>query len=305
MNLTTNIAGIELKNPIISTPGPITSYTSSSLKINSFGAVVARAGGKYMLGEKIINIENHNPKVLCEAPHGLINAIALESDGLNDLITKELPYLKKFDTKIIANVYGSTTSEYLEVSQKLEDEPIDFIELNISCPNIEGGIAFGTDPNAVESLVSTVKKNIKKPVIVKLSPNVSYITEIAKAAESGGADSLSMINTVYGLTIDTKLKKTTLKTGFGGYSGPGIMPIALYAVHECYKAVNIPIIGIGGISTFNDALQFLMAGAMAIGLGSVLKNKLNASSEILHELEMYMTTNKISSIKEIVGAVHN
>ena len=304
MNLTTQIAGHTLNNPLISVPGPIADYASSALDVAQFGAVVARAGGKYMLGKPVTNIDTHQPSVLTQAPHGLINAIALESDGVEDLMTKELPHLKKFDTKIIANIYGSQMDEYLEVSQKLDAQAVDFLELNISCPNIKGGIAFGTDPVAVEKLVSTIKQGVKKPVIVKLSPNVSYITEIAQAAAAGGADALSMINTVYGTTIDITAQKPTLATGFGGYSGPGILPLAIYAVHQCYQVVDIPIIGMGGVSTANDALQMLLAGASAVGMGSVLKDHLKAPVEIREGIEAYMKERGISHLTELIGLAH-
>lgn len=298
MKFKTTLANITLNNPIISVPGPIASYHTSKLDVNTFGAVVVRSSEKYLEGKKIIDITDD---AVTKTKYGLINQIALEHDGIKDM-NNELSYLKDSTPKIIANVYGSTHYEYIKICNILnENSDIDFLEINISCPNIKGGIAFGIDAKATYELIKEIKREVSKPIIVKLSPNVSNISEMALGAEAGGADVLSMINTVFGTTINTKTRKPSLSSGFGGYSGPGIMPMALYAVLSSYKAVKIPIIGIGGITNSDDALQFFMAGASAIGIGSILNSNLNASVEILEGINNYMDLYGFKNIKELIG----
>lgn len=233
-----------------------------------------------------------------------LNSIGLQNAGAEYFIENDIPFLRQYDTKIIVNICGHTLTQYCSVAEKLADCDIDLLELNISCPNVEeGGLSFGTDPHVVERVVHTVRNYAKQPLIVKLSPEVSDITEIAKAAVSGGADAISLINTLRGMKIDIHKRKPVLANKIGGYSGPGIMPVALRMVYEVCHSVDVPVIGMGGISTFEDALEFIMAGAEAVAVGTANFHNPYASIEIIDGICQYMKENLISSLAEIRGCV--
>ena len=263
MNTKVNLAGVELKNPVMEGSGTFGSGAEYSefVDLNKLGAVVTKG---------VANVPwpgNPTPRI-AETASGMLNAIGLQNPGIDVLIQRDIPFLKQFDTKIIVNVCGKTTEDYLEVVERLGDEPVDLLEINISCPNVkEGGIAFGQNPKAVEEITKAVKKVAKQPVIMKLSPNVTDIREMAKAAEAGGADVLSLINTLTGMKIDIYKQDFALANKTGGLSGPAIKPVAVRMVYEVANAVNIPIIGMGGIQTGEDAMEFILAGATAVAVG--------------------------------------
>ncbi len=265
INTTVNIAGVELKNPIMTASGTFGSGEEYSefVDLNKLGAVVTKG---------VANVPwqgNPTPRI-AETYGGMLNSIGLQNPGIDVLIKRDIPFLKKFDTKIVVNVCGKTTEDYCEVVERLSQEEVDLLEINISCPNVkEGGIAFGQNPAAVEAITKELKKRAKQPIIMKLSPNVTDITEIAKAAEAGGADALSLINTLTGMKIDIHKKAFALANKTGGLSGPAIKPIAIRMVYQVANAVKLPIIGMGGISNTEDAIEFLMAGANAVAVGTM------------------------------------
>ena len=228
----------------------------------------------------------------------------MQNAGAELFIENDIPFLRQYDTKIIVNICGHTLSQYCAVAERFADCDIDMLELNISCPNVEeGGLSFGTDPHVVERVVKAVRHYVKQPLIVKLSPEVTDITEIARAAVSGGADALSLINTLRGMKIDIHKRKPILANKIGGYSGPGIMPVALRMAYEVCHSVDVPVIGMGGISTFEDALQFIMAGAEAVAVGTANFHNPYATVEIIDGIRQYMKENKISSLEEIRGCI--
>ena len=239
-----------------------------------------------------------------ETSSGMINAVGLQNPGVDVFLKRDIPFLQKFDTKVIVNVCGNTVEDYLKVVERLSEQAIDMLEINISCPNVEhGGIAFGQEPKMVEYITKKIKKVAKQPISMKLTPNVTDITEIAKAAEFGGADALSLINTITGMRIDVKKRTFSVANKTGGLSGAAIKPIALRMVYQVYKAVHIPIIGMGGISTTNDALEFIMAGATGIAIGTANFNNPLVMLEIIEGLKKYMEENNIEDLKEIQGIV--
>ena len=228
----------------------------------------------------------------------------MQNAGAEHFIAHDIPFLRQYDTKIIVNICGHTLSQYCAVAERFADCDIDMLELNISCPNVEeGGLSFGTEPRVAERVVKAVRHYTKQPLIVKLSPEVTDITEVARAAVSGGADALSLINTLRGMKIDIHKRKPVLANKIGGYSGPGIMPVALRMVYEVCHSVDIPVIGMGGISTFEDALQFIMAGAEAVAVGTANFHNPYATVEIIDGIEQYMKENLISSLEEIRGCI--
>ena len=299
LNLGVSLAGVELKNPVMTASGTFGSGAEYSefVDLNQLGAVVTKG---------VANVPwpgNPTPRI-AEVYGGMLNAIGLQNPGMEMFCKRDLPFLKKFDTKVIVNVCGKSTKDYCEVVERLADEPVDLLEINISCPNVkEGGIAFGQDPKAVEAITREVKKYAKQPVIMKLSPNVTDITEMARAAESGGADVLSLINTLTGMKIDIHRRTFALANKTGGMSGPAVKPIAVRMVYQVAQAVNVPIIGMGGISNAEDALEFLMAGATAISIGTANFVNPYATVETVHGIEEYMRTYHISDIHELIGAV--
>ena len=284
INTTVNIAGVELKNPIMTASGTFGSGEEYSefVDLNKLGAVVTKG---------VANVPwqgNPTPRI-AETYGGMINSIGLQNPGIDVLIKRDIPFLKKFDTKIVVNVCGKTTEDYCEVVERLSQEEVDLLEINISCPNVkEGGIAFGQNPAAVEAITKELKKRAKQPIIMKLSPNVTDITEIAKAAEAGGADALSLINTLTGMKIDIHKKAFALANKTGGLSGPAIKPIAIRMVYQVANAVKLPIIGMGGISNTEDAIEFLMAGANAVAVGTMNFRNPYVTEEIVNGIEQFM-----------------
>ncbi|HIX77946.1 MAG TPA: dihydroorotate dehydrogenase [Candidatus Fusicatenibacter merdavium] len=299
MNLGVSLAGVELKNPVMTASGTFGSGAEYSefVDLNQLGAVVTKG---------VANVPwpgNPTPRI-AEVYGGMLNAIGLQNPGMEMFCKRDLPFLKQFDTKVIVNVCGKSTQDYCEVVERLADEPVDLLEINISCPNVkEGGIAFGQDPKAVEAITREVKKYAKQPVIMKLSPNVTDITEMARAAESGGADILSLINTLTGMKIDIHKRTFALANKTGGMSGPAVKPIAVRMVYQVAQAVKVPIIGMGGISNAEDALEFLMAGATAVSIGTANFVNPYATVETVHGIEEYMRTYHINDIHELIGVV--
>lgn len=299
MNTKVNLAGVELKNPVMTASGTFGSGAEYSefVDLNRLGAVVTKG---------VANVPwpgNPTPRI-AEVYGGMLNAIGLQNPGIDVFVKRDIPFLKQYDTKIIVNVCGKTTEDYLEVVERLGDEPVDLLEINISCPNVkEGGIAFGQDPKAVEAITREVKKHAKQPVIMKLSPNVTDITVMAKAAEAGGADVLSLINTLTGMKIDINRRAFAIANKTGGMSGPAVKPVAVRMVYQVANAVSLPIIGMGGIDTAEDALEFIMAGATAVSVGTANFYNPYATVEIAEGIENFMKKQKVEDIRELIGCV--
>ena len=293
------LAGVELKNPVMTASGTFGSGAEYSefIDLNKLGAVVTKG---------VANVPwpgNPTPRV-AESASGMLNAIGLQNPGIDVFCERDIPFLKKYDTKIIVNVCGKSTEDYCEVVERLGNEPVDLLEINVSCPNVkEGGIAFGQDPKALEAITKEVKKYAKQPIIMKLSPNVTDITEMAKAAEAGGADILSLINTLTGMKIDIYKKTFALANKTGGMSGPAVKPVAVRMVYQVAQAVKLPIIGMGGISTAEDALEFILAGASAVSVGTANFFNPYAAEEVVRGIEDYMKSQKTEDICQLIGAV--
>ena len=295
----TTIAGVTWKNPVTTASGTFGSGREYGelIDLNRLGAITVKG-----VSEEAWK-GNPVPR-LAETQSGLLNSIGLQNAGAEQFIENDIPFLRQYDTKIIVNICGHTLSQYCAVAERFADCDIDMLELNISCPNVEeGGLSFGTDPHVVERVVKAVHHYAKQPLIVKLSPEVTNITEVAIAAVSGGADALSLINTLRGMKIDIHKRKPILANKIGGYSGPGIMPVALRMVYEVCHSVDVPVIGMGGISTFEDALQFIMAGAQAVAVGTANFHNPYATVEIIDGIRQYMIENRISSLEEIRGCI--
>lgn len=295
----TTIAGVTWKNPVTTASGTFGSGREYGelIDLNRLGAITVKG-----VSEEAWK-GNPVPR-LAETQSGLLNSIGLQNAGAELFIENDIPFLRQYDTKIIVNICGHTLSQYCAVAERFADCDIDILELNISCPNVEeGGLSFGTDPHVVERVVKAVRNYVKQPLIVKLSPEVTDITEMARAAVSGGADALSLINTLRGMKIDIHKRKPILANKIGGYSGPGIMPVALRMAYEVCHSVDVPVIGMGGISTFEDALQFIMAGAEAVAVGTANFHNPYATVEIIDGIRQYMKENKISSLEEIRGCI--
>ena len=299
MNMTVNIAGVELKNPVMTASGTFGSGAEYSefVDLNRLGAVVTKG---------VANIAwqgNPTPRI-AETYGGMLNAVGLQNPGIDVFVERDIPFLRKYDTKIIVNVCGRTTQDYCEVVERLADCDVDLLEINISCPNVkEGGIAFGQNPAAVEAITGELKKRAKQPVIMKLSPNVTDITEMARAAEAGGADALSLINTLTGMKIDVNRRAFVLANKTGGLSGPAIKPVALRMVYQTVNAVKLPVIGMGGIMDAQDALEFLMAGAKAVSVGTANFVNPSVTVDIIEGIGQYMKANHIEDIHSIIGCV--
>ena len=299
MNTKVNLAGVELKNPVMTASGTFGSGAEYSefVDLNRLGAVVTKG---------VANVPwpgNPTPRI-AEVYGGMLNAIGLQNPGIDVFVKRDIPFLKQYDTKIIVNVCGKTTEDYIEVVERLADEPVDLLEINISCPNVkEGGIAFGQDPKAVEAITREVKKYAKQPVIMKLSPNVTDITVMAKAAEAGGADVLSLINTLTGMKIDINRRAFAIANKTGGMSGPAVKPVAVRMVYQVANAVSLPIIGMGGIATAEDALEFIMAGATAVSVGTANFYNPYETVEIAEGIENFMKKQKVEDIRELIGCV--
>lgn len=299
MNTKVKLAGIELKNPVMTASGTFGSGMEYSefVDLNKLGAVVTK-------GVSNIPWEGNPVPRVAETYGGMLNAIGLQNPGIDVLIKRDLPFLKKYDTKVIVNVCGKSLNDYLEVVERLSDEDVDMLEINISCPNVkEGGIAFGQNEKTVEMVTKEIKKKAKQPVIMKLSPNVTDIAVMAKAAEAGGADVISLINTLTGMKIDIEKQTFVLANKTGGMSGPAVKPVALRMVYQASNAVKIPVIGMGGISCAEDAIEFILAGATAVSVGTANFFNPAVTEEIVSGIEAYMDRHRISDIKELIGAV--
>lgn len=299
MNTKINLAGVELKNPVMTASGTFGSGMEYSefVDLNKLGAVVTKG---------VANVPwpgNPTPRI-AETYGGMINAIGLQNPGIDVFCERDIPFLKKYDTKIIVNVCGKSERDYVEVVERLAGEPVDMLEINISCPNVkEGGIAFGQNAANIEHITKAIKNVAKQPVIMKLSPNVTDITEMAKAAEAGGADVLSLINTITGMKIDINRQTFAVANKTGGLSGPAVKPVAVRMVYQVANAVKIPIIGMGGIATAEDALEFILAGATAVSIGTVNFHNPRTTLEVIEGIEKYMVNKGVSDINDLIGIV--
>ena len=300
VNMKVNIAGVEWNNPVTVASGTFGSGAEYSdfVDLNKIGAVTTKG---------VANVPwpgNPTPRI-AETYGGMINAIGLQNPGIDLFVKRDIPFLREYkDTKIIVNVCGKSTEDYCEVVERLASEDVDMLEINISCPNVkEGGIAFGPDPKAVEAITKEMKKRAKQPVIMKLSPNVTNIAEMAKAAEAGGADALSLINTLTGMKIDIQRRAFAVANKTGGLSGPAIKPVAVRMVYQVAQAVNVPIIGMGGIMCAEDAIEFMMAGANAVSIGTANFHNPNVTLEVIEGMKKFCEKNGVKDINELVGCV--
>lgn len=298
-NTKVHLAGVELKNPVMTASGTFGSGMEYGefVDLNQLGAVVTKG---------VANTPwegNPTPRV-AEVNGGMLNAIGLQNPGIDVFIKRDIPFLSQYDTKIVVNVCGRTVEDYEEVVKKLASEPVDLLEINISCPNVkEGGIAFGQNPASAEAITKAVKRVAKQPVIMKLSPNVTDIAEMAKAVEAGGADAVSLINTLTGMKIDIHRRAFALANKTGGLSGPAVKPVAVRMVYQVANAVKLPVIGMGGIATAEDALEFILAGATAVSVGTANFFRTAATIEIAEGIEEYMRKYKVDAVTELIGAV--
>ena len=299
MNMKVKIAGVEFKNPVMTASGTFGSGAEYSefVDLNQLGAVVTKG---------VANVPwagNATPRI-AEVHSGMMNAIGLQNPGIDVFCERDIPFLQQFDTKVIVNVCGHAPEEYLAVVERLAEEPIDMMEINISCPNVNANfLAFGQDPKHVEELTAQIKKVAKQPVIMKLTPNVTDIAEIARAAEAGGADAVSLINTLTGMKIDINRRTFALANKTGGFSGPCVKPVAVRMVYQAAQAVKLPIIGMGGIQNAEDALEFIMAGATAVSIGTANFTNPYATIEVIDGIQKYMEKNQIEDIHELIGCV--
>ena len=299
MNMKVNIAGVEWKNPVTVASGTFGSGEEFSefVDLNRLGAVTTKG---------VANVPwsgNPTPRV-AEVYGGMMNAVGLQNPGIDVFCRRDIPFLRKYDTKIIVNVCGRSTEDYCEVVERLAEEDVDMLEINISCPNVkEGGIAFGQNTKAAEDITKAVKKYARQPVIMKLSPNVTSIAEMAKAVEAGGADAVSLINTITGMKIDINRKTFVLANRTGGVSGPAVHPIAVRMVYEAANAVRVPIIGMGGISTAEDAIEMILAGASAVSVGTANFHNPAVTLEIIDGIERYMEQQGFDSVEAMTGIV--
>ena len=299
MNTKVSIAGVELKNPITVASGTFGSGMEYDefVDLNLLGAVTTKG---------VANVPwpgNPTPRV-AETYGGMMNAIGLQNPGIDTFVKRDIPFLKEKDTKIIVNVCGKSTEDYLDVVERLGDEPVDLLEINVSCPNVkESGIAFGQDPKALYDITKAIKAKAKQPIIMKLSPNVTDITEMAKAAEAAGSDALSLINTLTGMKIDVKRRTFAVANKTAGVSGPAIHPIAVRMVYQVANAVKLPIIGMGGVMNTEDALEMIMAGATAVAVGTANFHNPYATVEIIKGIEEYMQANGVDDINTLIGCV--
>lgn len=299
MNTKVKIAGVEFKNPVTTASGTFGSGMEYSefVDINRLGAVTTK-------GVALTPWEGNPTPRVTEVYGGMLNAIGLQNPGIEVFCERDIPFLKQFDTKIIVNVCGKTVEEYLGVVERLASEPVDMLEINVSCPNVKhGAIAFGQDANCLEDITSKIKKVAKQPVIMKLSPNVTRIADMARAAEAGGADAVSLINTITGMKIDIERQRFVLANKTGGMSGPAIKPVAVRMVYECANAVSIPIIGMGGIATGEDAIEFLLAGATMVAVGAANFTNPDATMEVVEGIEKYMERKHIEDVNSLIGLV--
>lgn len=299
MNLSVKVAGVEFKNPVTVASGTFGSGAEYSdfVDLSKLGAVTTKG---------VANVPwqgNPAPRI-AETYGGMMNAVGLQNPGIDVFCKRDIPFLKQYDTKIIVNVCGKTEADYVEVVERLAKEDVDMLEINVSCPNVkEGGIAFGQDPKALERITKAVKAKAKQPVIMKLSPNVTDITVMAKAAEAGGADALSLINTLTGMKIDINRRSFAIANKTGGLSGPAIKPVAVRMVYQVANAVKLPIIGMGGIMDYQDAVEFMMAGATMVSVGTANFHDPYTTVKIIEGMEAFMKEKNIEDINEIIGCV--
>ena len=299
MNLSVDIAGVTMKNPVTTGSGTFGSGEEFSefVDLSKLGAVTTKG---------VANVPwpgNPVPRV-AEVYGGMLNAIGLQNPGIDVFVERDIPYLKKAGATIIVNVCGKSEKDYLEVVERLADQPVDLLEINVSCPNVkEGGIAFGQDPKALYDITKAVKAKAKQPIIMKLSPNVTDITVMAKAAEAGGADCLSLINTLTGMKIDIERQTFAIANKTGGLSGPAVKPVAVRMVYQVANAVKIPIIGMGGICTAEDAMEFILAGATAVSIGTANFANPYTTLEVIDGIEAYMRRHGVEDINELIGLV--
>lgn len=298
-NTKVTIAGVEFKNPVMTASGTFGSGMEYSefVDLNCLGAVVTKG---------VANVPwegNPTPRVM-ETYGGMLNAIGLQNPGIDVFIERDIPFLKQFDTRIIVNVCGRTVEDYVEVVEKLGDQPVDMLEINVSCPNVShGGIAFGQNPDCLYDITKQIKAKAKQPIIMKLSPNVTDITEMAKAAEAAGSDALSLINTITGMKIDIHKRTFALANKTGGLSGPAIKPVAVRMVYQVAQAVKLPIIGMGGIANAEDAIEFMLAGATGVAVGAMNFVNPYTTQEVVKGIEDYMERYKVENLSELIGAV--
>ena len=299
MNTKVTIAGVELKNPVMTASGTFGSGMEygEMVDLNKLGAVVTK-------GVSAVPWPGNPTPRIAEVYGGMLNAIGLQNPGIDVFIERDIPYLKQFDTKIIVNVCGKTVEEYLAVVEKLNEQPIDMMEINVSCPNVkEGALAFGQDAKVLESVTKEIKAHAKKPVIMKLSPNVTNIKEMALAAEAGGADALSLINTLIGMKIDIHRRQFVLANKTGGFSGPAVKPVAVRMVYDVAHTVKIPVIGMGGIATAEDAIEFMLAGATGVSVGTMNFVEPTTTVKVAEGIEEYLQKYGYEDIKDIIGIV--
>lgn len=299
MNTKVKIAGVEFKNPVMTASGTFGSGMEYSefVDLNKLGAVVTK-------GVANIPWEGNKTPRIAEVYGGMLNAIGLQNPGIDVLVERDIPFLRKYDTKIIVNICGKTVEDYLEVVERLGDADVDMLEINVSCPNVkEGAIAFGQNADCLYDITSRIKKKAAQPVIMKLSPNVTDITEMARAAEAAGADALSMINTLTGMKIDIHKREFVLANKTGGLSGPAVKPVAVRMVYQTAQAVKIPIIGMGGIASAEDAIEFMLAGATAVAVGAMNFVNPYTTEEVAAGIVEYMKKYKIEDINSIIGSV--
>ncbi|MGN0331330.1 MAG: dihydroorotate dehydrogenase [Kineothrix sp.] len=297
MNTKVRIAGVELKNPVMTASGTFGSGMEYGefVDLNCLGAVVTK-------GVASTPWEGNPTPRVAEVYGGMLNAIGLQNPGIEVFIERDIPFLKKYDTKIIVNVCGKTVEDYLEVVERLGDTDVDMLEINVSCPNVkQGAIAFGQEAGCLHDITAAIKKKARQPIIMKLSPNVTDIGEMARAAEAGGADALSLINTLLGMKIDIHKRKFVLANRTGGLSGPAIKPVAVRMVYQAAQAVKVPIIGMGGIANAEDAIEFLLAGASAVAVGAMNFINPYTTAEVVEGIEDYMKKYGIEDIASLVG----
>ena len=299
MNFSVNFAGVEMKNPVTVASGTFGSGSEYKdfVDLNKLGAVTTK-------GVSSVPWQGNQTPRICETYGGMLNAIGLQNPGIDLFIERDIPFLKQYDTKIIVNVCGRTVEEYIEVVERLAGTDIDMLEINISCPNVKaGGIAFGQDPELARQVADKIKQHAEQPVIVKLSPNVTDIAEMARAAEAGGADAVSLVNTFTGMKIDINKRAFALANQTGGLSGPAIKPVALRMVYQAAHAVKIPVLGMGGISCAEDALEFIMAGARMVAVGTANFHNPAVTMEIIDGIAEFMEKNGVKDINELCGCV--
>jgi dihydroorotate dehydrogenase (NAD+) catalytic subunit len=301
LNTSVEIAGVSFKNPVMTASGTFGSGMEYAefADLNRLGAVITKG---------VANVPwpgNPTPRV-AETYGGMLNAIGLQNPGVDVMIERDLPYLQQFDTRVIVNVCGKSVEDYIEVVEKLSDQPVDLLEINVSCPNVkEGAIAFGQKADALYNITEQLKKHAKQPIIMKLSPNVTDIAEMAKAAEAAGADAISLINTITGMKIDIDKRRFALANKTGGLSGPAIKPVAVRMVYQAAQAVKIPVIGMGGIASAEDAIEFMLAGATAVAVGMMNFHDPYATMSVVEGIEKYMQLQHVDDIRELIGAVHD